>query len=247
MSVEFFIFLSLGAAAGGFINGLAGFGTALFSLGFFLQIMPPVQAVAIVLFLSVLSGVQGVWLVRTSILNQPRRLARFLVPGLIGIPLGVALLSFLDPKVLKLVIAAFLILYGSFFLLRANLPKFDRPTPVMDSSIGFVGGVLGGAAALSGALPTMWCAMRPWAKSETRAVLQPYNVAILGISAVLFAFKGIYTIETLTYIAIATPLTMIFAQIGITTFKRLSDTGFRRLLIGLMFLSGIILMLREAF
>lgn len=246
MTVEFFICLSLGAAAGGFMNGLAGFGTALFSLGFFLQVMPPAQAVAIVLFLSVLSGVQGVWLVRASILSQPYRLARFLVPGLIGIPFGVASLSILDPKGLKLVIAAFLILYGSFFLARANLPKFDRRTPVIDSGIGFVGGVLGGAAALSGALPTMWCAMRPWAKSETRAVLQPYNVVILGVSAVLFAFKGIYTWETLTYVAIATPLTMISAQIGIVTYKQLTDIGFRRLLIGLMFVSGIILMMREA-
>ncbi len=61
----------LGAAAGGFINGLAGFGTALFALGFWLQVMPPVQAVAIVLVISVATGLQGLWQVRHTIEQSP--------------------------------------------------------------------------------------------------------------------------------------------------------------------------------
>ena len=84
MSAELIVFLLIGAAAGGFINGLAGFGTALFALGWWLQVMPPLQAVALVLVMSVCSGIQGVFLVRHAI--QPRRLAQFLVPALFGIP-----------------------------------------------------------------------------------------------------------------------------------------------------------------
>lgn len=245
MSVEFLIILALGAASGGFINGLAGFGTALFALGFWLQIMPPVQAVSIVVVMSVVAGLQGVWLVRTSIMDQPLRLARFLLPALVGVPLGVAALSFLEPAALKLMIAGFLILYGGFFTLRSSLPKLERPTPVVDALVGFSGGILGGAASLSGALPTMWCAMRPWPKAETRAVLQPFNVVVLGVTAAVFAYQGAYTVETLTHIAMALPVTMIFAQIGITVFKRLTDHQFRRLLIAMMLLSGLILMARE--
>jgi uncharacterized membrane protein YfcA len=245
LDLEFLIVLGLGAAAGGFINGLAGFGTALFALGFWLQIMPPVQAVSIVVIMSVISGLQGVWLVRTSIMDQPRRLLRFLLPALVGVPLGVAALSILQPTVLKLVIAGLLILYGGFFTLRSSLPKLERPTPVIDIAVGFMGGVLGGAASLSGALPTMWCAMRPWPKSETRAVLQPFNVVVLGATALVFAFQGAYTTQTLIYIVIALPVTMVFAQIGITIFKRLNDGQFRRLLIAMMLISGLILLARE--
>lgn len=245
MTLEFLVILTLGAASGGLINGLAGFGTALFALGFWLQIMPPVQAVSVVVVMSVISGLQGVWLVRASILDQPRRLARFLLPALVGVPLGVAALSYLQPNVLKLTIAGFLILYGGFFTLRSSLPQLERPTPIIDAWVGFSGGVLGGAASLSGALPTMWCAMRPWPKAETRAVLQPYNVVVLGVTALVFAFKGAYTTQTLTYIAVALPVTMIFAQIGITIFKRLTDDQFRRLLIAMMLVSGVVLMARE--
>lgn len=245
MPLEFYAYLILGAASGGLINGLAGFGTALFALGFWLQIMPPVQAVSMVVVMSVASGLQGVWLVRKSITNQPRRLARFLLPALPGIPMGVAALSFVPVEILKITIAAFMLLYGGFFTFRSTLPKLERPTPVIDCIVGFLGGLLGGAASLSGALPTMWCGMRPWPKAETRAVLQPFNIAVLGLTLVVFAIKGAYTWEIITLIVIALPVTMIFAQIGITVFKRLNDDQFRRLIIALMFVSGIILMLRK--
>ncbi len=243
----FLLLLALGAASGGFINGLAGFGTALFTLGFWLQIMAPVEAVAIVVVMSVFSGLQGVWIVRHSILDNPRRLARFLIPAIFGIPLGVAALAVLDARSLKIVIGLFLILYGGFFTLRRTLPKLERPTPWIDSFIGFLGGIFGGAASLSGALPTMWLSMRPWPKSETRAVLQPFNVTVLTLAMALFALQGAYDTRALLRIAMALPITMVFAQLGIMVFKRLSDGQFRRLLIAMMFLSGLILLIRELF
>lgn len=245
MQVEFYIFLLLGAASGGVINGLAGFGTALFALGFWLHIMPPLQAVSMAVVMSVISGLQGVWLVRKSITNQPKRLAKFLLPALPGIPLGIASLSFVSAETLKIIIGGFMLLYGGFFSFRGALPKLERNTPIIDGIIGFFGGYLGGAASLSGALPTMWCAMRPWPKSEVRAVLQPFNVAVLGLALIVFLFQGVYTTESLKLIAIAFPATMIFAQIGITIFNRLNDDQFRRLIISMMLVSGIILLLRE--
>ncbi|PUB09800.1 sulfite exporter TauE/SafE family protein [Yoonia sediminilitoris] len=244
MPTDFYFYLLLGAAAGGLINGLAGFGTSLFALGFWLNVVPPVQAVSMVVVISVASGLQGVWLVRSSIAHQPRRLARFLLPALPGIPIGVAALAYMPVETLKIFIASFTLLYGGFFTFRTTLPKFERPTPVIDRIVGFVGGLLGGAASLSGALLTMWCALRPWPKAETRAVLQPFNVTVLGLALIMFAIKGAYTWDTLILIGLALPVTMIFAQIGIALFKRLDDDQFRRLIIAMMFLSGIILMLR---
>ena len=247
MTAEFVAVLLAGAFAGGFINGLAGFGTALLSLGLWLQIMPPPQAVAVVVVMSVVSGLQGLWTVRREIRDRPGRLALFLLPGLIGLPLGVTLLNVISATALKLTIAGFMVAYGGFFTLRRSLPHFDRPTPAIDGGIGFLGGILGGAASLSGALPTMWCAMRPWPKGETRAVLQPYNVGILGGAIVLFALQGLYDRETLLLVALALPGTVIGAQLGIALFHRLSDSQFRRLLILVMFASGMALALREMF
>ena len=245
MSAYFLIILLLGAATGGFVNGLAGFGTALIALGFWLQIMPPQQAVPLVVVMSVISGLQGLWLVRHSVGAQPKRLARFFLPGIIGVPLGVAALAIIDPKLLKIAIAGLMLLYGGFFTLRRSLPKLEYPTPFMDSFVGFLGGVLGGAASLSGALPTMWCALRPWSKSETRAVLQPYNVGLLALTMAVFALQGAYTGQALKLIAITLPVTILCAQIGISIFKRLSDDQFRQLLITMMLISGLALTVKE--
>lgn len=245
MSPELLGHVVAGAAAGGLINGLAGFGTALFALGFFLGVMPPLQAVAMVVVLSVLTGLQGVWEVRQALGAQPRRLARFLLPALLGIPLGVLVLSMIDARTLKLAIGGLLMLYGGYFSLRARLPRFERPTPIWDMVVGFLGGVMGGAASLSGALPMMWCALRPWPRHETRAVLQPFNVVVLALTAGMLALKGAYTREVLLALVVAVPVSILAAQAGLAVFRRLPDAAFRRLLIALTFVSGAVLLLRE--
>ncbi|KMW57142.1 Arginine/ornithine antiporter ArcD [Candidatus Rhodobacter oscarellae] len=238
------LLLVTGALAAGFVNGLAGFGTALFSLGFWLQIYPPREAVALSVATALVTGLQGLWIVRREIRATRRRLARFLLPALLGIPLGAAALGWIEPRPLKLVIGGFMVIYGVFFLLRRRLPRFERPTPWADAGVGFAGGVLGGLAGLSGALPAMWCALRPWPRHETRAVMQPFNVAVLAITTVAFAVQGAYA-------PLATPLLVVIgcalvaAQVGIATFQRLSDVAFRWLVIGLMLVSGLVLLGRE--
>ena len=242
MNGEYLLVLVAGAFSGGFVNGLAGFGTALFTLGWWLQVMPPIQAVSVVLVMSVVSGVQGAILVRRAI--EWRQLSRFLIPALIGIPIGLRLLHRIDADFLKFIIAGFMILYGGFFTLRRDLPSLRRPTPIIDSGIGLVGGFLGAVSGLSGALPTMWISMRDWTKEQSRAVLQPYNVVVLGISATLMAMDGVYDAASLKVMAIALPVTLIAAQMGLWTFKHLSDYQFRRLLIVMMFVAGIAIPLR---
>ena len=245
MSFEFIIYLVLGAMAGGFINGLSGTGTALFALGFYLVVLDPVRSVAIVAFMSVLAGLQGLWVVRADILAQPKRLLRFLLPGLVGVPVGLSLLSLIDAGQLRIAIATLLIVYGGYFGFRSALPAFSRPTPWLDAGIGLTGGVLGGATSVSGAIPAMWLSIRPWTKGETRAVLQPYNVSILGTTVCLLFFQGAYDQKSLTALLITVPCGLVAAQIGITVFRRISDTTFRRLLILLTLLMGIGVMASE--
>lgn len=245
MTAETIAFLALGAAAGGFINGLSGTGTALFALGFYLVVLDPVTAVAIVALMSVLAGLQGLWIVRKEILAEPKRLFRFLLPGLVGVPIGLSLLDVIDAATLRIAIASLLIIYGGYFSFRAVLPAFSRKTPWLDAGVGFVGGVLGGAASVSGAIPAMWLSIRPWTKSETRAVLQPFNIAILGTTICLLFLKGAYDRTALNALVVTIPCGLIAAQIGIIVFRRLSDAGFRRLLIVLTLLMGLGVMASE--
>ncbi|WP_299047730.1 sulfite exporter TauE/SafE family protein [uncultured Tateyamaria sp.] len=245
MTADVIAYLAIGAAAGGFINGLSGTGTALFALGFYLVVLPPTTSVAIVALMSVLVGVQGMWIVRASIFARPDRLLRFIVPGLIGVPLGLILLDRVDSGTLRIGIAVFLILYGGYFGFRAALPSFSRPTPIVDAVVGFAGGVLGGTAGVSGALPSMWLSIRPWTKTETRAVLQPFNMIMLITTVTLLFFRGAYDGTAVTALAVTIPCGLVAAQVGVMVFRRLSDTGFRRLLILLTLVMGIGILLTE--
>ena len=205
--------------------------------------MTPLEAVATILVMSVVSGVQGMWLVWRSI--NWRHLSRFLIPALVGIPIGLQLLSYINATFLTTLVAAFLIIYGGFFSFRKHLPNLTRETPLLDATIGFCGGILGAVAGMSGALPTMLCSMRPWPKMQQRAILQPFNFIILGLSALMLFFNGGYPLSTLKIIAVSFPVTMIASVAGILVYKQLNDDQFRRLLIVMMLFSGIILLIKE--
>lgn len=239
MSADVIAYLLAGAVAGGFVSGLAGTGTALFALGFYLVVLPPVTAVAIVALMAVLSGLQGIWVVRSEIFTNPIRLLRFVIPGLVGVPIGVSLLEVISAETLRIGIAVLLIVYGGYFSFRAALPALTRSTPWVDSAVGFIGGVLGGSASAAGALPAMWLSMRPWPKAETRAVLQPYNVLILSTTITLLFLKGSVDSTITKPLFVTIPSGIIATQIGIYVFRRLSDDMFRRVLIIMTLLMGL--------
>jgi len=239
VSTTFIVILALGATAGGFVNGLAGTGTALFSLGLYLMVLPPITAVAVVAVLAVLAGVPGVWIVRSEIKENKLKLLQFALPGLLGVPLGVMFLDSIDSETLRLSIAALLILYGGYFSFRAVLPAIETSMPKVDASVGLIGGILGGLASVSGAIPVMWLSMRPWTKGQIRAVLQPFNMLILSVTVTLLFFKGAYDATAVNALVITLPIALLASQVGIAVFKRLSDMSFRRLLVGLSLLMGV--------
>lgn len=237
--------MALGGLAGGFVNGFAGTGTALFAIGFFLVVAEPKTAVAVVALLAVLSGLNGVWVVRRQIIEFKARLLLFLLPGLVGVPIGTMLLDVLNPAFLRIMVAALLIAYGAYFGLRNALPAIERKMPVVDGSVGLLGGILGGVASLSGALPAIWLSMRPWPKEQTRAVLQPYNIAILSLTVCMLALGGAYNSITIKGLAVALPTGIVASQLGISVFQKVSDSQFRRTLILLCLGLGMALLVRE--
>ena len=114
-----------------------------------------------------------------------------------------------------------------------------------DMLTGFAGGVLGAVAGLSGALPTIWSSLHGWNKYEQRALLQPFNVTILGTVFICLLSKNSIHDQFLFALFISIPFSVLGSQLGIFTFKNLTDSQFRRLLVWLIFVSGIVLLIRE--
>ena len=243
MTVEMIILLVIGAFAGGFINGLAGFGTGLFALGWWLGALPAGDAVVLVVIMSLIGGAQGIYAVRGAIGLSD--LSRFLGPALVGIAGGFLLLDYIDVQVLKLVVAALLVLFGGYFTFRQTLPKLQVRFLSVDMAVGAFGGVLAAVAGLSGALLTMWCSLYDWPKARRRAVIQPFNMIVLSLVLLLMGWRGMLHSHIAMLVLIALPFSVLGTQAGIATFRRLPEDRFQRLLIWLTLFSGLMLAGRE--
>jgi uncharacterized membrane protein YfcA len=226
-----------GALLGGFVNGLTGTGYALVSLGFWLQAMSPVHAAPLVALCSVLGHIQSL----PSIWHGVRwpRLWPFLVAGLLGVPLGTMLLQRVSVPPLKLGVGLLLIFYSSWMGLVRRPPIVRGGGRLADSTAGFIGGVMGGMASLSGPAPVIWVQLRGWSRDEQRGVNQPYNMAILATALASAAVAGLLDRQYLIWAVIALPTTIAGARLGLLLYGRVGDIGFRRLVLILLGFSGV--------
>ena len=235
--------IAAGAILAGFVSGLAGFGTGLVALGFWLHAVGPLVAAPLVAVASVAAQFQSIGMVRHAIV--PARIMPFLLGGIMGLPAGVWLLTLVEAEPFRLAAGVFLVLYSSV-LLSLGRPTFTfgpGPWRLSDGSVGLAGGILGGVAGLSGALPTAWCGLRGWNKDEQRGVYQPYNLTILALVLGAYAIKGLLTNETLFLAATALPGTFLGTWLGKKAYRQLGDLAFRRVVLFLLLVSGLGLVL----
>jgi hypothetical protein len=116
------------------------------------------------------------------------RLWPFLAAGLLGVPLGTALLEHVQVQPLKLGVGILLIFYSAWMAFVRRPPVVTGGGRPADAAVGFVGGVMGGLASVSGPAPTIWVQLRGWNKNEQRGVNQPFNMAVLATA--LLAGRG---------------------------------------------------------
>jgi len=237
MDAQHVALLLAGALAGGIVNGLTGFGTALTAIGIWIYAIPPTVAASLAIICSVVSQTQTLHLIWRAI--DWRRVLFFVVPGILGVPIGTLLLPHIDPKLFKLVIGCFLIVYPAYVLIRNRQIKSAWGGTVADGIIGFGGGILGGLTGLSGVLPIVWTDVRGWSKEQRRSIVQFYNMAILSLALVSHAFSGLLTWQVVVSAAIALPGTIAGAWFGAFLYRRLADHGYQRVVMALLLISGL--------
>jgi len=228
-----------GALAGGLVNGLTGFGTALTVLGIWLYAIPPTVAATLVILCSTISQLQTLPMIWRTI--RWEYVLAFVVPGLLGVPIGTYLLPHIDPRLFKIGIGVFLIAYTSYVLMRRAQMEIAWGGGIADCVVGFAGGILGGIAGLSGVLPAVWTDVRGWSKEHRRGVLQIFNMTILSLALVSHAVSGLLTREVAVAAIVALPGTIIGAQLGGLIYRRIADRNYSRVIMTLLLISGLIL------
>ncbi|MGC7403952.1 sulfite exporter TauE/SafE family protein [Pandoraea pneumonica] len=232
--------LIIGACVAGFVQGLSGFAFGLVALSFWAWSLPPTLAGPLVAFCSLIGQILGLRAVRRSVPLD--RLAPFVICGLVGVPVGVWILRYLDPVWFRAGIGAILVVYCTILLLSAHLPRITHGGRAADGVVGFIGGLMGGIGGLVGVVPTLWCTLRGWDKDLQRAVMQLFFIAMHTLTMIMYTVHGVITAKTLHLFAIAVPSMILPTLAGAWAYKFLSDHAFRRMVLALLACSGVTLL-----
>jgi uncharacterized membrane protein YfcA len=232
----FLVLFVLAAFAGGFVSGFSGFAMGLVVSGVWLHIITPIQTAALIAGYGLLTQGYGILKLRQALNWQ--KIWPLTLGTTIGIPVGVMLLSYLNPVYLRFGVGVLLLLYTIYGLGR---PAFKPMTigVAADIGIGLVNGLVGGLTGLGGVVSTISCQLRGWTKDAQRAVFQPVLFAAFVIICISMGVTGAFTAETLKLYGLGLPFMLVGIWSGFKLYGKIDDEMFRKVVLILLLLAGL--------
>ena len=238
MNTEVLI-VALGAVVGGFVQGLTGFAFGLVALAFWAWVLDPRIAAPLVVLASLVSHFFSLHRARSGF--DIGRIAPLLIGGIIGVPLGVVLLRHINADAFKLGVGILLMVYCPAMLLSHRVPGLARLGPPADAVAGALSGVMSGLGGIGGSISTLWCTLRGWDRDALRATFQSFNFALQTTTFIAYLITGVISGELLRNFAIAAPALVVPAFVGGRLYGHFSDLVFRRFILALLTVSGVVL------
>jgi len=241
-SIETLVFLS------GVMSGLSGFGFSAIGATTLLILQPILQ---VPLFQTLSTGNQllSAGQLREDMPKSWRDVwagpGPCMLGGVVGVPLGIWLLSHLPAAQLMTVFGTLLVGYAVYSVFKPSSFKLRGFDGKMSGAVvGFLGGVVGGFTAFPGAAVVVWTGLRGLPKARHRAIVQPYiimsQIYSLGLVAWLhpsYLSPRFWLLLVLTFPAVV-PGTLS----GLAIYKRMSDLNFKRVTYLLLGISGMALL-----
>jgi uncharacterized membrane protein YfcA len=229
-------FFLIAAFLGGLTTGLSGFAMGLVVSGIWLHLITPSQNALLIVLCGIVTQGLGIWRVRAAI--TWKAVVPFIAGGAVGVAFGTLLLKTVDQNIVRLTIGMLLIVFSAYSLARPKIATPNGGVPA-EIGVGLVNGIIGGLTGLGGIAMTVWSQLRGGNKDAQRAIFQPVMFATFVITAISFGFAGSYTYETMKLYVFALPALVIGVGCGIWLYGKLDDVAFRRVVLVLLFGSGL--------
>jgi uncharacterized membrane protein YfcA len=223
---------------GGLTSGLSGFAMGLVVSGVWLHLVTPQQNALLIVLCGLVTQGSGIWRVRHAI--NWRTVAPYIIGGAAGIPVGIALVTTVDPNTIRFGIGVLLLAYSLYSLIRPTFKPSKASLPA-DLGVGVINGLISGLTGLGGVAVTVWCQLRGGKKDELRAIFQPVLFATFVMTAISFAIAGTFTVETLKLYGFALPVLIAGIWSGFGLYGKLDDAAFRKVILVLLLASGVAL------
>jgi uncharacterized membrane protein YfcA len=227
------------AFVGGVTTGLAGFAMGLVVSGVWLHLLTPVQTTALIVGYGLFVQAHGVWTFRRAV--DLRRVVPLIAGGALGVPVGIVLLAHLDPAYLRRAVGVLLVAYSLYGMIQPKLAPLPASRPA-DGAISFVNGILGGLTGLAGPILVIWCQLTGVPRDAQRAIFQPVILAAFVLTAIGLGFERAITTDLLVLFGLGLVPVAAGIWLGVHLYGRLDEAGFRRVILLLLLLSGLVLL-----
>lgn len=234
-----FVLLSVAVFFGAFVSSLAGFAFSAVAGAILLHVLKPLEAVPLMMACSVGVQATNLWALRKNI--RWKESLVLITSGLLGVPLAVWLLNNADARLFRQGFGLAVACYAGYMLFRPSSAGLQRMRHGGSALVGFGGGLIGGLTAMPGALPTIWCDLHGLPKTEQRGMVQPF-IAVMQVSAlVLMLSRHDLSRDVLVNFALSLPALLAGSVVGIAAFRNVNEAMFRRIILGILLVSGILL------
>jgi uncharacterized protein len=238
----FFMLVMTGAFT---VRSAAGFGAVLIAMPMLAFIMPVSTAVSVTTALTALTSLHQVS--RDWRRVAWRHFAIMAFYSAIGITLGFYFIQMLDERTLRRCLGVFLILYAIYAVATARTSRMlpTRWRGALAASTGIAGGMLGTlfGAGVGPIYVVYFNALRM--EREIFRVTMSTVVLLGGLARIAgYASFGFYEPSSVVLIAIGLPLVVLGSWLGDRVIRRLDPQTFYRLVAGLIFLSGVALLVK---
>jgi uncharacterized protein len=231
-----FTLFALAALAGGFVSGFSGFAMGLVVSGVWLHIITPMQTATLIAGYGLLTQGYGIFKLRHAL--DLRKAWPLALGTIIGIPVGVSILAYLNPTYLRLGVGMLLVLYTIYGLTQPVFAPMKIGTGA-DIAIGLSNGLLGGLTGLGGVISTISCQWRGWPKDLQRAVFQPVLFVAFVVISISQAVAGTITRDTLALYVLGVPFLVAGLWSGFRLFGKIDDEAFRKTVLVLLLFAGL--------
>lgn len=222
------------------IRSALGFGEALVAVPL-LALRIPVQ-VAAPLAVLVSITVAAAVLVQDWRDVQVRSAGWLVAATAVGLPIGLLLLTAVDARIVKGVLAVIILAFAVYSLLgRAPMHlREDRTSWLL--GCGLVAGVLGGAYGMNGPSLVVYGSLRRWSAESFRATLQAYFLPASLLGMVGYWAAGLWVPLVTRYFLLSLPAALAAVVIGRVVNRRLAGRDFLRWAYGGLVVIALILL-----
>jgi len=209
------------------IRSAFGFGEALIAVPLLALSIPIRVAAPFAVLLSI--TIAAVVIVQDWRKIHLRSAGSLVLPTLLGIPVGIALLMSAHVHFVKGVLATVIILFSGYFLLGRRVPELKQDSRGWLFGCGFLAGVLGGAYGMNGPPLVIYGSMRRWSPQHFRATLQGYFLPAGIVAMAGYGFTGLWDPQVTHFYLISLPVALPTILLGRAVNRRLRGDVFLRI------------------